>query len=95
MRNVGRYRGGPLELVGVVSATSEGEGLLGLIDCREFEECGITTCAELTLPVRWSGKMPREKETVRLRGEISEAGEKLVFVAATLESDRSKESTGP
>ena len=58
MRNVDRHRG-VVQVEGVVSAISEKDQTLALIDTREFQECGVTTCASLQLPVRWEGVSPR------------------------------------
>jgi len=84
MRNADHYTG-PLRVAGVVSAVSSAGRTLGLIDIQEFEECGVTTCASLTLPVKWSGLMPSIGDTVHVEGEIQEAEGKLFFVGHTLE----------
>lgn len=84
MRNVDRYRRQPLRVEGVVSAASQEEGSLALIDRAEFERCGLG-CAELTLPIRWSGPMPAIQDTVRVQGEVQKDGGKLVFVAGSVE----------
>ncbi len=83
MKNVDSYDGS-VSVAGVVSAVSSEDGLLALIDMREFEECGTTTCASLSLPVRWSGEMPTLANAVQVEGEAEWVGEKLVFVADQL-----------
>ena len=80
MKSVDSYDGS-VSVAGVVSVVSAEDGLLALIDLREFEECGTTSCASLSLPVRWSGTMPSVANAVQVDGEIERAGEKLVFVA--------------
>jgi len=75
---------GLLLVEGAVSTISPAEKTLLLIDSTELKACGVTTCAELTLPVRWEGKMPAVKEIVRLRGQVKSEGEKLIFVADEL-----------
>ncbi|UCG88339.1 MAG: hypothetical protein JSW71_07290 [Gemmatimonadota bacterium] len=85
MENVDRFRG-PVRVTGVVNTASAADHMLTLIDRREFEECGVTTCAKLYLPVRWSGAMPESGQTVRVEGQVNEDDGKLVLVARTLES---------
>lgn len=80
---------GVVRVEGVVSSASASDRLLTLIDRREFEECGVTTCAALYLPVRWSGPMPSVTELVRLEGQTMHEGGKLVFVARQVEHVRS------
>ncbi len=93
MRNVERHRG-VVRVLGVVSAISEKDHTLALIDTREFQECGITTCARLQLPVRWEGALPAERDVVRITGEAKEINGKLLFIAKALEktSPQPKES---
>ena len=86
MRNVGDYRSSIVLVEGVVSARDPANRIFGLIDTSEFEECGVTNCATLTLPVRWSGAMPQEGETVRVTGTVRQDGSRLVFVAQAVES---------
>lgn len=84
MKNVEKYRGS-ISVEGVVSAVSAREHMLSLIDTQEFKKCRVTTCATLTLPVRWAGAMPSIKDQVRVEGEIKEHKGKLVFEAKTLQ----------
>lgn len=88
MRKVEKYRHHRVRVEGVVSGVSPEHRTLGLIDCREFERCGVTTCAQLTLPVEWAGPMPKTEETVRVEGEVQETGGKLIFVAGGVEKVR-------
>ena len=84
MKNVDRYSG-EVRVEGVVSAVSTTNQMLGLIDVREFQTCGLEKCAELTLPVRWTGAMPTVGQAFRADGEAQKEKGKLVFVARTLE----------
>ncbi len=84
MKNVDKYRGS-ISVEGVVSAVSPRDHMLSLIDAQEFKRCRVTTCATLTLPVRWAGTMPSVKDQVRVEGEIKENRGKLVFEAKTLQ----------
>ena len=83
MKNVARHRG-PVRVEGVVSAVDPGQQAIILIETREFKACGVTNCASLYLPVRWSGPMPQVRDLVRLEGEVKEWAGKLVFEARTL-----------
>jgi len=84
MRNVERHRG-VVRVQGVVSAVSEKDHTLALIDVKEFQECGVTTCASLQLPVRWEGALPAQRDMVLVSGEVKEINGKLLFIAAALE----------
>ena len=84
MRDVDRFHG-VVRVIGVVNTTSADDHMLTLLDRREFEKCGVTTCASLYLPVRWVGEMPSSGETVRIEGKTLDEGGKLVFVAQLLE----------
>jgi len=80
MRSVDSHQG-EVVVEGVVSAVSTSERRVALIDTGEFEHCGVVTCAEYTLPVRWSGELPAVEDRVRVRGSVGDEGGKLVFVA--------------
>jgi hypothetical protein len=84
MKNVDRYSG-EITVLGVVSAVSDKGGRLSLIDYEEYKRCRVVTCSLLTLPVSWKGKMPIVMDVVQARGSVEEEGEKLVFVAESLE----------
>lgn len=76
----------PLQVEGIVSATSADEGSLALIDRGEFDQCRVTTCAQLVLPVRWRGAMPSIRDAVRIQGEVQELDGRWIFVATHLET---------
>ena len=84
MKNVDRYRG-KVSLEGVVSAVAPEQQAISLIDSGEFQACGVTTCAQLTLPVQWRGPMPAVGDLVRIEGQAQEVKGKLMFVADKLE----------
>lgn len=84
MRDVDSHKG-EIVIEGVVSAVSASERRVALIDAAEFENCGVVTCAEYTLPVRWTGDLPAVKDLVRVRGSIGDDGGKLIFVATNAE----------
>ena len=89
MKEVDNYRG-EIRVEGVVSSVLPANQMLSLIDTREFKECGITTCAQFTLPVHWSGSMPAVEETVLIDGTVREIEGKLIFEAKGLEKAVSK-----
>jgi hypothetical protein len=89
MKNVDRYRG-KVSLEGVVSAVSPEQQAVSLIDAKEFQACGVTTCAQLTLPVQWRGPMPAVGALVRVEGQARKIKGKLMFVA-----DKLEKVTGP
>jgi len=84
MKNVDRYRG-KVSLEGVVSAIAPEQQAISLIDGGEFQACGVTTCAQLTLPVQWRGPMPALRDLVIIEGQAQEVQGKLMFVADRLE----------
>jgi len=84
MKNVDRYRS-KVSLQGVVSAVTPGQQAIYLIDAKEFQACGVTTCAQLTLPVQWRGSMPAVSDLVRVDGQAQEVKGKFMFVADKLE----------
>ncbi len=84
MKNVDRYPG-KISLEGVVSAVGPEQQTTSLIDAKEFQNCGVTTCAQLTLPVQWRGPMPAVGDLVRVEGQAQKVKGKLMFVADKLE----------
>jgi hypothetical protein len=84
MKNVDHYRG-KVSLQGVVSSVAPEQQAFSLIDAKEFQACGVTTCAQLTLPVQWRGSMPVVRDLVRVEGQSQEVQGKLMFVADKLE----------
>lgn len=72
---------GEIQLRAVVAAVKESEGVMSVIDSREFESCGVLTCAENYLPVKFSGKLPQPKTVVEMTGRIVKTDKGLVFEA--------------
>lgn len=81
MRGVEHYKG-RVEVQGVVQKVAAKTQTVALIDVEEFRHCGLADCAELVLPVRWSGKLPEPGQAVRVTGEVQKQKGKLVFVAS-------------
>ena len=84
MKNVDHYQGN-VSLEGVVSAVVPEQQAISLIDAKEFKACGVTTCAQLTLPVQWRGPMPAVRDLIRVEGEAQKVKGKLMFVADKVE----------
>ncbi|RJR47659.1 MAG: hypothetical protein C4567_00830 [Deltaproteobacteria bacterium] len=84
MKNADRYPG-KVGLEGVVSGVAPDRAAISLIDSGEFQACGVTTCAQLTLPVHWSGPLPAVGDRVKIDGQTREVKGKLMFVAERLE----------
>ncbi len=84
MHHPERYPGA-VRVQGVVSAVSAADHTLALIDTQGCQDCGVTTCARLQLPVRWGGALPAMRDTVRVTGEVKEINGKLLFIATALE----------
>ena len=85
MQNVDAYLEDMVLVEGVVSAVDADRQTLALIDIGEYWSFRVITCADLTLPVRWSGPMPLEREAVQVKGKIQDVKGKLVFVGQKLE----------
>ncbi len=72
---------GEIVLRAVVSAVKKPQGVFAVIDSREFESCGVLTCAKNNLPVKFSGKLPQPRTVVEITGEVVESDKGLVFAA--------------
>lgn len=80
MKHTERYAG-RVRVKGIVSGVVTETQMISLIDTREYEECGVTSCASLTLPIRWAGQMPKVQDAILVSGEVQESEGKLIFVA--------------
>lgn len=69
---------------GVVADVAPKRHLVTLIDKAEYDQCKETTCAALYLPVRWRGKLPSLKATVKVQGKVGEENGKRIFLAKAL-----------
>lgn len=81
MRGVDHYQG-RVQVEGVVKTISAKNQTMGLVDSEGCEKCEDGSCAELVLPVRWSGTMPSLGDLVRVSGEVQKKKGKLTFVAS-------------
>ncbi len=76
---------GAVRVQGMVSAVSAADHTLALIDTQGCQDCGVTTCSRLQLPVRWEGALPVVRDMVRVTGGVKEINGKLLFIATALE----------
>lgn len=72
---------GEIVLRAAVAGVKESEGVMSVIDSREFESCGVVTCAENYLPVKVAGKLPQPKTVVEITGHVVKTERGLVFEA--------------
>lgn len=77
---------GPIRVQGVVGGTKESDHMFGLVDTREVEKCGTTTCAEFLLPVRWTGAMPQVGEAVTVSGRLQQSARGLILRASAIDT---------
>jgi len=72
---------GEIVLRAVVSAVNRSDGVFAVIDSREFESCGVLTCAKNSLPVKFNGELPDPRTVVEITGEVVKGEKGLVFDA--------------
>lgn len=80
MKYVDIYKG-QVVVKGVVSQVFPKHQMLALIDIEELRECKVTTCAQLTLPVKWKGPMPEISSIIQVDGEVTSKDNRLIFQA--------------
>ncbi len=90
MRDVDSYPG-RVQVEGIVKTVSAKSQSLGLGDCEGCGKCEAGSCAELVLPVRWTGAMPSVGQGVRVTGEVQKRKGKLTFVASAVEKVQAPE----
>ena len=67
---------GTIGIRGIVAATNRADASFVIIDVREYELCGVLTCAanEITISVpadKYSGELPRTEDIIIAYGEFS------------------------
>ncbi len=72
---------GKFVLRGVVAAVKKDEGIIALIDSREFETCGVLTCSENSIPVTYNGELPELKTIVDVIGRVVQNDKGLIIEA--------------
>lgn len=76
---------GKVLIRGVVAGINQEQGVVALIDSREFEECGTVACATNYLPVRVSGSLPKALSLVQVVGEVTRGENGLEIRAESVE----------
>ena len=76
---------GRVRLRGVVAGVNKEEGVVALIDAREFEACGTVGCAETLVPVRVAGDLPKATTLVVVTGELVKSERGLEFKAESVQ----------
>jgi len=80
-----RQYAGRIVLKGAVAGVNQAEKVFGVIDAREFERCGVVTCAANTLPVKYAGVLPEPKTIVKITGSVVQEDKGLVIEAVQVE----------
>ena len=70
----------------VVSGVNESQGVFSVIDTREYEACGVLSCAKFYLPVRYEGELPTPKTLLQITGQVVRSEKGLVFEASQVEA---------
>ena len=83
-KNIESFKG-VIVLRAVVAGVKKSEGIFGIIDSREFESCGVLTCAENILPVRFAGELPEPKAVVVVTGRVVQNEKGLIIEAERVE----------
>jgi hypothetical protein len=76
---------GEIVLKAVVAGVTEDASVFGVIDAREFEECGVLSCAKNVVPVKFNGEIPALETIVNITGEVVRRDEGLVFEAKAVD----------
>ena len=74
-----------IDVVGVVSRRDAAKGTFSLIDRAEFSKCRSVSCGPASLPVRWTGALPRVTESVRVKGGVRDTKEGKFLFAESVE----------
>jgi hypothetical protein len=83
---------GTVRLRGVVTSVFPEKQKLGLLDAVYLTCCPSPCGGPQALPVTWAGDMPPVRSLVLVTGEVRRSGEKLEFVARSI--DRLRQADG-
>lgn len=86
---------GKVAIEGIVSKVFSERGAFTLIDLSEFSACGVTSCAENSVPVmvpknEFQGDLPKERDTVLVLGDLDVQGKGYRFLVQEV---RTKDKT--
>ncbi len=76
---------GKFVLRGVVAGVKKDEGIMALIDSREFETCGVLSCADNSIPVKYDGELPEPKTIIDVIGRVVQNDKGLIIEAEQIE----------
>ena len=81
---------GVIAISGVVSYIKPENAVFGIIDTREYELCGVVTCAANEIPIsvpssRFSGELPEVEDEVLVYGKIVNSADGYVLDALRVE----------
>ncbi|VAX34767.1 hypothetical protein MNBD_NITROSPIRAE03-646 [hydrothermal vent metagenome] len=77
---------GEFVLHGAVAGVSKTDGVFAVVDSREFESCGVLTCALNTIPVRFDGELPEAKTIVEITGRVMRGENGLIINAESVKA---------
>lgn len=77
---------GEFVLRGAVAGVSKTDGVFAVVDSREFESCGVLTCALNTIPVRFNGELPEPKTIVEITGRVIRGENGLIINAESVKA---------
>lgn len=76
----------PFLLDGVVAGVSKEKRVFGVIDVEEFAACGVLTCAEALIPVKFDGELPDLKARVQILGKLNKTEDGYLLEAQNVET---------
>jgi len=77
---------GEFLLRGAVAGVRKTEGIFAVVDSREFESCGVLTCALNTLPVKFDGVLPAPGTIVEITGRVIRGKDGLIINAVRVKT---------
>ncbi len=77
---------GEFLLRGAVAGVRKTDGVFAVVDSREFESCGVLTCALNTIPVKFDGELPAPRTIVKITGRVVQGEKGLIINAASVEA---------
>ncbi len=77
---------GEFVLRGAVAGVRKTDGVFAVVDSREFESCGVLTCALNTIPVKFDGELPAPKSIVEITGRVIRGEKGLIINAESVKA---------
>ncbi len=73
-------------LRGAVAGVRKTDGIFAVVDSREFESCGVLTCAINTIPVKFDGELPKPRTIVEITGRVVQGAKGLIINAESVKA---------